>query len=84
VDDRGETVQKKVRDAEKEWIPYIIVLGDREVGADMVPVRVREDGKLHKMSLKELSAHIKKQVRGMPYRPLPMPMSVQRRPKFVG
>ena len=84
VDDRGETVQKKIREAEKEWIPYIIVLGDREVGAEEVPVRVREDGKLHKMSLKELSAHIKKQVRGMPYRPLPMPMSVQRRPKFVG
>jgi threonyl-tRNA synthetase len=77
-------VQKKVREAEKEWIPYIIVLGDREVGAEEVPVRVREDGKLHKMSLKELSSVIRKQVRGKPYRPLPMPMSVQRRPKFVG
>jgi threonyl-tRNA synthetase len=84
VDDRGETVQKKIREAEKEWIPYIIVLGDREVGAEEVPVRVREDGKLHKMSLKELSSVIRKQVRGKPYRPLPMPMSVQRRPKFVG
>jgi threonyl-tRNA synthetase len=83
-DDRGETVQKKIREAEKEWIPYIIVLGDREVGAQEVPVRVREDGKLHKMSLKELSSVIKRQVRGKPYRPLPMPVSVQRRPKFVG
>ncbi|UCD45712.1 MAG: threonine--tRNA ligase [Candidatus Bathyarchaeota archaeon] len=83
-DDRTETVQKKIRDAEKEWIPYIVVLGDREVGAETVPVRVREDGKLHQMSLSELSSLIKKQVRGKPYRPLPMPMGVQGRPKFVG
>jgi len=84
VDDRTETVQKKIRDAEMEWIPYIIVLGKREIGKEKVPVRVREDGKIHQMSLKDLSSEIKKQVRGKPYRPLPMPMSVQARPKFVG
>jgi len=84
VDDRTETVQKKIRDAEREWIPYIIVLGEREVGKEKVPVRVREDGKIRQMSLKELASEIKKQVRGKPYRPLPMPMSVQGRPKFVG
>ncbi len=84
VDDRGETVQKKIRDAEKEWIPYIIVIGEREMGAEKVPVRVRSDGVIHKMSLKELVSGIRKQVRGKPYRPLPMPVSVQRRPKFVG
>jgi threonyl-tRNA synthetase len=84
VDDRTETVQKKIRDAEKEWIPYIIVLGEREAGKEKVPVRVREDGKIRQMSLKDLSSEIKKQVRDKPYRPLPMPMSVQARPKFVG
>jgi threonyl-tRNA synthetase len=83
-DDRSETVQKKIRDAEKEWIPYIVVMGGREVGAEKVPVRVRRDGKIHPMSLKELTKEIKGQVRGKPYRPLPMPMSVQGRPKFVG
>jgi threonyl-tRNA synthetase len=84
VDDRTETVQKKIRDAEREWIPYIVVLGEREIGAEKVPVRVREDGKLHQMSVKELTSEVKRQVRGMPYRPLPMPMSVERRPRFVG
>lgn len=83
-DDRPERVQKKIRDAEKEWIPYIIVLGEREIGSEEVPVRVREDGNLQSMSLKSLASVIKKQVRGKPYRPVPMPMSVQRRPKFVG
>ena len=83
-DDRPERVQKKIRDAEKEWIPYIIVLGEREIGSEEVPVRVREDGKLHNMSLKALASEIKKQTRGKPYRPVPLPMSVQGRPKFVG
>ena len=77
-------MQKKVRDAEKEWIPYIIVLGEKEIGSKEVPVRVREDGKLHNMSLKDLTSEIKKQVRGKPYRPVPLPISVQGRPKFVG
>jgi threonyl-tRNA synthetase len=84
VDDRGETVQKKIREAEKEWIPYIIVLGDKELNVNEVPVRIRSDGKIHKMSIKDLSSQIKKQVKGKPYRPLPMPMCVQKRPKFVG
>jgi threonyl-tRNA synthetase len=83
-DDRPERVQKKIRDAEKEWIPYIIVLGEREIGTKEVPVRVREDGKLHSMSLNDLASVIKKQVKGKPYRPVPLPMSVQGRPKFVG
>ena len=83
-DDRPERVQKKIRDAEKEWIPYIIVLGEREIGAEEVPVRVREDGKIHSMSLKSLASEIKKQVKGKPYRPVPLPMSVQGRPRFVG
>jgi threonyl-tRNA synthetase len=83
-DDRQERVQKKIRDAEKEWIPYIIVVGNKEVEAKRVPVRVREDGKLHDMSLKELTSIIKSQIKGKPYRPVPLPMSVQSRPKFVG
>ena len=58
--------------------------GDKEKDAEKVPVRVREDGKLRYMSLKELSAELRKRVEGKPYRPLPMPMSVQKRPKFVG
>ena len=84
VDDRSETVQKKIRNAEKQWTPYSVVLGDREIGAEKIPVRVREDGKIHQMSLKELSEAISEKVGYKPFRPLPLPVSVQRRPKFVG
>jgi len=84
VDDRAESVQKKIREAEKQWTPYMIVLGDKEVGAEKVPVRVREDGKLHTMTLEELKKEISDKVGYKPYRPVPMPVSIQKRPKFVG
>jgi len=84
IDDRSETVPKKIRDAEREWIPYIIVLGDKEAGAERFPVRVRGDGQIQQMAINELAAEIKKQVKGKPYRPLPLPMRVQQRPRFVG
>jgi len=84
VDDRGETVGKKIRDAEKEWVPYIIVLGEKEVGSERVPVRVREDERLHEMTVDELVKEIRDETCDKPYRPLPLPMHVQRRPKFVG
>jgi threonyl-tRNA synthetase len=38
-------IGKKIRDAEKEWIPPIIVLGEKEAGAERYPERVLEDGK---------------------------------------
>lgn len=84
VDNREESVAKKIRDAEKEWIPYIIVIGEKEAEKKKVPVRVREDGKIHDMSSAELTAEIKSKTQGKPWRPLPMPKHIQDRPKFVG
>jgi threonyl-tRNA synthetase len=84
VDNRDETVGKKIRDAEKEWIPYIVVLGEKEAGVERFPVRVREDGKLHDMSVKDLIAEIKDKTSGKPFKPLPVPRYLQSRPKFVG
>ena len=84
VDNRDETVGKKIRDAEKEWIPYIIVLGEKEAGAKKFPVRVRADGKLHDMAMKDLITEIKDKTSGKPFKPLPVPKYLQSRPKFVG
>ena len=84
VDDREETVPRKVRDAEKEWIPYIIVIGEREVGEDRLPVRDRKRGEIREMSLEELMAEIEEAMEGRPFKPLPLPKRLQRRPKFVG
>ena len=44
VDDRDESVGKKIRNAAKEWIPYIFVVGDKEVETGKFQVTVRETG----------------------------------------
>lgn len=84
LDDRNETVQKKIRDAEKEWVPYIIVYGGREIAAERLPVRVRGEEKIRYMALMELINEIKNNVKGKPFKPLPLPLRLQERPRFVG
>ena len=44
IDDRDESVGKKIRNAAKEWIPYIFVVGDKEVETGKCQVTVRETG----------------------------------------
>ena len=68
IDDRASTLQKKVRDAEKEWIPYIIVIGPKEVELGSLSVRDRENNrKVEKMKLPELIAKIQTKIHNKPF-----------------
>lgn len=84
IDNREESVGKKIRDAEKEWIPYTIVIGEKEAGKDVYSVRVRGEKAPVQMSASELEAKIHEIVGDKPYRPVPLPIYLQKRPKFVG
>lgn len=84
VDDRDETVQKRVRDGEREWIPYIVVYGRREQETGVLAVRVRETGRVVEMTVEGLMAEIRGKTEGKPFKPLPLPMLVSRRPRFRG
>lgn len=84
IDDRSETVSKKVRDAEREWINFIVVLGDKELKRKKLPVRVRGKKALKTITVKELAAEVAKQTKGMPFRPLALPKLLSMRPIFVG
>jgi threonyl-tRNA synthetase len=84
VDDRTESIGKKVRDAETEWVNHIVVMGEKERKSGKLAVRFRETGKVKEMKPGELAALIKKQTSGYPYRPLPMDMMLTKRPVFVG
>jgi threonyl-tRNA synthetase len=44
VDDRSEKVNLKIRDAQMQKVPYMLVIGDREAAAGQVAVRNRRDG----------------------------------------
>jgi len=84
IDDRSESVSKKVRDAEREWVNLIVVLGDKELKRKKIPVRVRGKKALKPMTVKELAAEVAKRTKGMPFRPLALPKLLSMRPIFVG
>ena len=82
VDDRDESVGKKIRNASKEWIPYIFVLGDKEVESGKFQVTVRETGEKVDMTVDELIDEINQKTIGKPYRRLPLPKDISRRINF--
>jgi len=81
IDDRDETLQKRIREAEVEWIPYIIVLGEKEVDGVTFPVRVRGAGIIN-MTLNDLISDIKGKVEGYPTLPSPLPLMFSQRPTY--
>jgi threonyl-tRNA synthetase len=84
IDDQTFTMQKRVREAEREWVPYIIVVGQKELESDVLPVRDREAGKIRKMKLEELTDEIEEIVKGKPFKPLCLPKHLSKRPQFYG
>jgi len=84
VDDSSERLNKKIRRAEKEWVPYIIVVGEKEKEQNTITVRKREDGKQYEMQIEDLMKEIKQKTEGFPYKPRPLPLLVSMRPKFRG
>ncbi|HIP25436.1 MAG TPA: threonine--tRNA ligase [Archaeoglobus profundus] len=87
VDDRDETLAKKVRDASTEWIPYIAVVGEEEVREGVLTVTIRAESTLKKqkkfkMSVEELAERIRKECGSKPFKPLPLPMLLSARPSF--
>ena len=84
IDNRDETVGKKIREAEKEWVPYIIVVGEKEVDVEKLGVRVRGQKAPEQWSVAELQDLIHSKTSDKPYRPVPVPIYMQDRPKFVG
>ncbi len=82
-DDRDITMGRKIRAAEREWVPYILVIGAKEVAEGCLNVRSR-DGAQKKMALSELLTEIEPQMEGKPFLDLPLPQRLSRRPIFVG
>lgn len=84
IDDRAESIEKKVRDAEMDWVPYIVVIGDKEKNSGKLAVRFRESGKVENISKEELVKIINEKTKGMPFRMLPLHRLISKRPTFIG
>jgi threonyl-tRNA synthetase len=56
ADARSETVKAKIRDAQVRKIPFMLVIGDREVEEGTVAVRDRKAGDIGAMSVEEFAS----------------------------
>ena len=83
IDDRNESIGKRIREAEKEWIRYILVIGEKEVNSEHLSIRDRETGKVRDISFDEFLAEIKNQTTGKPFTGLNLPKHLSKRPQLM-
>ncbi len=83
LDDRDMSVGKKIREAERRWTPYILVVGDREMEGSELSLRIH-GGEQSKLSLDDLISRVETELEGMPFLPINVPPRLSERPIFVG
>ncbi len=84
IDNRDETVGKRIRAAGREWIPYVVVIGDKEVESGVLSVTIRaESGKVEETAQK-LRERVASETVGMPYRQINLPVMLSQRAVFFG
>ncbi|HDP96988.1 MAG TPA: threonine--tRNA ligase [Euryarchaeota archaeon] len=79
LDDRVETVGKKVREAKQDWVSYALVVGDRELESDRLKVYDRGENKDIEMALGQLIDRIRGETKGYPNRPMYFPSNLSKR-----
>ncbi len=88
VDDRDESVNKKVREAGMDWVPYVAVIGDQEAETGRLMVTIRKLSERKKpyketMTENELIQAVNLETAGKPFRPLYTPKLLSRKPRFI-
>lgn len=62
LDDRQEKTGYKIREAQIQKIPYMLVVGDKEVESNTLSVRSRDDGDMGKFDVEDFITKIKKEI----------------------
>ena len=62
VDDRSEKMNAKIRDAETERIPYIVIVGDKEKEASTISVRKRKVGDIGSMNIDDFLSMLSREI----------------------
>jgi threonyl-tRNA synthetase len=58
VDERSESVGKKIRDAELAKAPFMLVVGDKEKESGKLAIRSHDDGDVGEMTAAELAQRV--------------------------
>jgi threonyl-tRNA synthetase len=62
IDDRQEKIQRKIRDTELEKIPYMLIVGEKEMESKTLGVRKQSVGDLGAQTIEEFVAHIQHEI----------------------
>ena len=76
----GADYEAIIREAEKEWIKYILVIGEREAGSENLSVRERNVSDVKEVSFDEFVTEIQSQTDDKPYSSLNVPLLLSKRP----
>jgi threonyl-tRNA synthetase len=82
LDDRSETVSKKVRGAKQDWVSYVVVVGDKELSSDRLTVYDRASNKNVEMTVDGLVSKVRSEIGDKPFKPLYMPKELSKRVDF--
>ena len=63
LDERSERMNAKIRDAQKQKVPYMLVLGDNEMNNAQVSLRVRDGSQQNNIPLDEFVARAKDRIK---------------------
>ena len=80
IDDRNDSIGKRIREAEKEWIRYILVIGEKEAGSTNLSVRDRNSSYVRNLSFDEFISEIDELTNNKPFSKLNMPLLLSKRP----
>ena len=83
IDDRNDSIGKRIREAEKEWIRYILVIGEKEANSEKLSIRDRKTGNVRELSFDEFILEFKQQTTGKPFSSLNQPRNLSKRPQLM-
>ncbi|MDO8728709.1 MAG: threonine--tRNA ligase [bacterium] len=63
LDDSNESLGKKIRNAKTEKVPYMLVIGDKEVSENKVTLESRDSGNLGQLEVEELISKLKFEIK---------------------
>ena len=83
IDDRNESIGKRIREAEKEWIRYILVIGEKEVNSQNLSIRDRQTGNVRELGFYVFLKEINEQTKGKPFTGLNLSKHLSKRPPLM-
>jgi threonyl-tRNA synthetase len=83
IDDRNESIGKRIRDSEKEWIRYTLVIGEKEANSKNLSIRDRQSGDVRELTFGDFINEVSAQTKGKPFTGLNLPKYLSQRPQLM-